>query len=104
MDVAIAVVVEFGSGVRDETGTGMILCPLQEVRIMRTATESRNTFFMSLFCKEPANGLRYAPALFAGDRVHAVLGSALRRHLAQLPGDGGNPAPFHKICPCGFHP
>src|SRR6266511_4888801 len=37
-------------------------------------------------------------------RVHTVLGSALTRHLAQLPGDGGNPAPFHKICPCGFHP
>ena len=34
----------------------------------------------------------------------AVLGSALTRHPAQLQGDGGNPVPFHKICPCGFHP
>jgi len=34
----------------------------------------------------------------------AVLGSALTRHLAQLRGDVGNPATFHKICPCVFHP
>jgi len=37
-------------------------------------------------------------------QMHAVLGSALTRHLTLLPGDVGNPAPFHKICPCGFHP
>lgn len=36
--------------------------------------------------------------------VHAGLGSALIRRLAQLLGDVGTPAPFHKICPCGFHP
>jgi hypothetical protein len=67
---------------------------------MLITTESKNNFFMSLFCKEPANGVRY-PLVggtrqrhFAGinfkprkllknaqtptSRVHAVLGGTLR--------------------------
>ena len=57
--VIVELSVELGSGVKDDDSVDVLTCPLQAERNIRATIESKNCFFMRLFCKEPANGLRY---------------------------------------------
>jgi hypothetical protein len=60
VEVIVEVALTLGSGIMDgRSVAGISFSPLQAVRIMQTTTEINNELFMSLFCKEPANGLRY---------------------------------------------
>ena len=74
----VGVAVELGSGARDGNADGMFLCPLQEVRIMQPTTESKNSFSMRSFYKEPANGSRYP--LVGGTRERHFVGTNSKLH------------------------
>jgi hypothetical protein len=55
----VDVEVELGSGVGDGSGVGTFLCTPQAAESMMTTAECKSNFFLSLLCREPANGLRY---------------------------------------------
>ena len=66
VDVAIAVVAGLGFGVTDENAVGMLSCPPQAVRSIKNTAESKKSFFIGLFCKEPANYCFYGPPKLVG--------------------------------------